>query len=91
MKAIIACLVFGFSVLAHAQEPIRLKIRHADPWFVKAMLEGTPVMSPELSLVALASGNTAAIGMAAAQNRIQNGFLIVDPADNSLWFVPNRS
>ncbi len=39
--------------------PFRLAIRHADPWMVKAMLEGQGPDSPELSTVLKASKGAA--------------------------------
>jgi hypothetical protein len=72
----------------HSKAPIRLKIRHADPWFVKAMLEGIAVSAPEMSSRPGFQG----LGNAATQGLgklLKNGRLIVNPTDNSLWFFPD--
>ncbi|HSI71895.1 MAG TPA: hypothetical protein VK934_01860 [Fimbriimonas sp.] len=34
-----------------ATRPVRVPIRSADPWAVKAMLEGTPISQPEISTI----------------------------------------
>jgi hypothetical protein len=70
-------------------EPVRIKIRHADPWAVKAMLDGQPLVSPELSTVF----NLLGMPPAAAQgvnSFFTGGHLIVNPTDNSLWFYPDK-
>ncbi len=38
-------------LIENADRPVRVPIRSADPWFIKAMLEGTPVQHPEMSTV----------------------------------------
>jgi hypothetical protein len=38
-------------MLDGATRPVRVPIRSADPWVVKAMLEGTPVRQPEISTI----------------------------------------
>lgn len=85
----VACSAMAQSTLpAQKKEPIRLQIRHADPWFVKAMLEGIPVQNPEISTLPGFAG----LGNAAGQGLgrfLSTGKLVVNPTDNSLWFFPD--
>lgn len=37
------------AVASDVPQPVRFPIRHADPWFVKAMLEGQNPFAPEIS------------------------------------------
>ncbi|MBL1151734.1 MAG: hypothetical protein D8M22_03220 [Armatimonadetes bacterium] len=70
-------------------QPIRLQVRHADPWVIKLMLEGGSVVSPEMSTLFGFLGAPPNTGNAV--NRLfQNGTLIVNPTDNSIWFFPDR-
>ena len=68
----------------------RIYIKHADPWFIKAMLEGTAVNQPELSTI---------LGFAGIPDKESSlleslfgvqGRLVVDPTDNSLIFFPKK-
>lgn len=68
--------------------PIRLRIRGADPWYVKAMLEGIAVDRPELSTVPGFGGLGGATGQA-VRGLLSGGKLIVNPTDNSLWWYPD--
>lgn len=67
--------------------PFKFQIRHADPWFVKALIEGMPVPAPELSTVPGFAGllNRAA---GTTMSLLKDGFLVVNPTDNSLWYYP---
>lgn len=69
--------------------PVRLPIRHADPWLVKAMLEGIQIRTPEMSSLPGFAGLMAGAANG-AQGFIKNGFLMVNPTDNSLWFIPDK-
>ncbi|HWA81809.1 MAG TPA: hypothetical protein VG820_00135 [Fimbriimonadaceae bacterium] len=69
---------------------IRIRIQHADPWAVKALLEGTQITQPELSAI---------LGFAGIPDKdselIQSifgskGRLVVNPTDNSLLFIPEK-
>ena len=72
--------------------PVRFAVRHADPWAIKAMMEGRPIVSPEISTLLLRMGQPAAAGAAAgASNLLMGGTLFVDPTDNSLWWIPGGS
>ncbi len=88
MKGVFLALALAVAALGAAQDPIRLKIRHADPWAVKALLEGFQLRSPELSTIALITGNGGLMGAAAGQAFFKSGRFMVNPTDNSLWFIP---
>lgn len=75
--------------LSVSAQPVRLRIRHADPWMVKAMLEGQQVTAPEISTVWALNGMMPAAGQA-VQNYFARGRFVVNAADNSLWFFPER-
>jgi len=74
--------------------PVKLPIHHADPWAVKAMLEGSSISQPELSTIRALRGGGAASGGNNAQGAssayLQDGFLVVNPTDNSLWWYPKK-
>lgn len=94
MKKILLAGLVLFAALAGAaqdtRKPIRIKIRHADPWFVKSMLEGRPVLSPEIST--LLNGMGVPEGAVNMIDKIfENGIFMVNPADNSIWWIPNRT
>jgi hypothetical protein len=92
-KLLLAGLVFASAFTAAAQDtrqPIRIKVRHADPWFVKGMLEGRPLVSPELSTLLNGMGfPEGAVNM--ISKTFENGKFVVNPTDNSIWWIPNRS
>lgn len=73
-------------------QPVRFPIRHADPWFVKAMLEGQNPVAPEISvLLNFANpGTSSAQGNAVGQQLFSGGHWVVNPTDNSLWWFPDR-
>lgn len=94
MKRFALALALSFAgVTAMAGDvpaPVKIPIRHADPWMVKAMLEGMAVRSPEMSTLPGFQGlgqNTAN----ALSTFIRGGRLVVNPTDNSLWFFPDRT
>lgn len=66
----------------------RIPVRSADPWFLKGILEGQPLVSPELGTI---MGLFGAPQQAAGQvnGLFQNGKILVNPTDNSLWFYPD--
>lgn len=72
-----------------APTPYRIPVRHADPWAVKAMLEGIAVTSPETSAFIGFRGIGAAANNAAGR-LIKEGILVVNPTDNSLWLFPAK-
>lgn len=70
------------------KQPIRIQIRHADPWAVKVLLEGGELRSPELStILALMGGQPPASN--GGNSLYPDGKFMVNPGDNSLWFIPN--
>lgn len=71
-----------------AKRAFRIPVRHADPWFLKGILEGQPLVSPELGTI---MGLFGAPQQAAGQvnGLFQNGKILVNPTDNSLWFYPD--
>ena len=88
MRAALLALSLAVAASASAQaRPVRIPIRHADPWAIKAMLEGRPIVSPELSTVLLLGGQAPA--GTAVNALFRNGRFVVNPADNSLWFIPD--
>ena len=69
-------------------QPVRIQVRHADPWAIKTLLDGGQLQSPELSTI------LALMGQAPPTNNsgsalFPDGRFMVNPADNSLWFIPN--
>lgn len=99
--ALFLCLG-GAAIRSHAQlpivpedvtRPVRIAIRHADPWFIKFFLEGRQLQSPEISTIMLIGGAPpgAAQGMQQGANVFfSGGKLLVNPTDNSLWFIPDK-
>lgn len=90
---IILGLLASFVVSAAAQDVIagkvvRIRVNHADPWFIVALLENWGVTSPELSTVFGALGAPQAGN---ALNRLFKGKFVVNPTDNSILFFPDPS
>lgn len=95
MKWVLAIVAATFVAAAPAQQlhrrtpvPVRLQILHADPWFVKGMLEGQQLVSPELSTIFGFMGFPEGTGNA-INGLFTGGKLLVNPTDNSLWFFPD--
>jgi hypothetical protein len=83
-------LLCAGTAMADVPTPVRIPIRHADPWMVKALLEGIAVKSPEMSTLPGFQG----LGQNAANAAggfLRGGSLRVNPTDNSLWFFPDRT
>jgi hypothetical protein len=87
------CIALATASLAHAQEPksqtnfYRVRVMSADPWFVKAMLEGVAINQPELSTILGFAGvpdqeSALLTGLLGGKGKI-----VVDPTDNSLIFI----
>ena len=71
------------------RQPVRIQVRNADPWAIKTMLEGGQIQSPELStILALMGGQPPASN--GGSPLFPDGKFVVNPADNSLWFIPNQ-
>lgn len=87
MSLIVVCVAcLGVAQSSSRPAPIRLVIRKADPYFVKAMLENQPVMSAEMSTTMGAIGMPQAAGV--VNGFFGRGKFMVNPIDNSLWFFP---
>lgn len=75
------------------RQPVQIRVRHADPWAIKALLEGQSITAPEISTI-LALMGMPQQAQQSAQNAgkalFDDGTFIVNPGDNSLWFIPNR-
>jgi hypothetical protein len=70
------------------RRPVRIPIRYADPYAVRAMIEGVAISSPEMSTLALLMGTPAGPPVAAGIGFLRSGRLMVNPTDNSLWWIP---
>jgi hypothetical protein len=86
---VVASLVAS-SVLASQEraKPLRIQIRRADPYFVKGMLEGRGLTSPELSTALDFMGLPGQI-VNVIDSLFKDGTFLVNAADNSLWWIPN--
>jgi hypothetical protein len=87
--AVAAASVAAAQTPAIHAEPFQLKIRHADPYMVKFMIEGRPIMQPEIGAL-MALGGMPNVGQA-VNSLIKSGHLVVNPTDNSLWWFPDRA
>lgn len=97
MRVALALVVAGIGTYAHAAQassvklrPHRFEVLHGDPWAIKAMLEGTPLRSPEIGVLLSMGGAGAGLAAgAASQNALfKSGTLMVNPTDNSIWWFP---
>ncbi len=84
-----ASVGLGQSLPTPAPTPIRIPVFHADPWFIVAMLEGRPVVSPEISTLFTNMGMPPQVSQ--GLNSLFKGRFIVNAADNSIWFYPGQS
>lgn len=93
MKRIALLLALSFAAVpamaSDVPTPFKIPVRHADPWKIKALLEGIAVNAPEISTLPgfQGFGQNAAN---AAGSFLRGGRLVVNPTDNSLWFFPDR-
>jgi len=83
-------LALGSAYSQDPRAPYRIQIHHADPWAVKAMLEGMQITTPEISSIPGFKGITAAAG-ASMNKLLKSGYLVVNPTDNSLWLFPDKA
>ena len=79
----------GVPQLRLRRQPVRIQVRHADPWAIKTLLEGGQLQSPELSTI-LALMGSAPPANGNGTPLFPDGKFIVNPADNSLWFIPTN-
>lgn len=91
-RALILLLVCAVGLAGAAQQPkkpIRITVRHADPWAVVALLEGRSLLSPEISTVMEFVGFPPP-SVQGFGRLLPPGRLFVNPGDNSIWFVPDE-
>jgi hypothetical protein len=95
MKAFLAILAAAAVVPSFAQGTplgggvLKFRLIHADPWAVKSLLQGMPLISPEISTV---------LGFAGVPDQesqllkqfLGEGRLQVNPTDNSILWIPKR-
>ncbi len=75
--------------LAPLGTPVRFRVQHADPYAIVAMLQGQQIPYPELSTLAM-FGFQLPQGAQAGQSFVPEGTFIVNPTDNSIWYLPRR-
>jgi hypothetical protein len=68
----------------------RITVLHADPYLIKAMLEGTSVMQPELSTILNFAGVPDKDSELITSLFGGPGRIVVNPTDNSLLFFPKK-
>ncbi|MEQ1822801.1 MAG: hypothetical protein ABL949_09835 [Fimbriimonadaceae bacterium] len=85
---LLATLSLSAAFAAQERRPIRIQIRHADPYFVKGMMEGRGLTSPELSTALDFMGLPGQIGNV-IDSIFKDGTFLVNAGDNSLWWIPN--
>lgn len=92
MKGLLCAFALAAVGLATAQRPafVRIQVNHADPWLVKAMLEGLSVQQPELSTILGFAGIPDQTSELIEELFGGQGTLIVNPTDNSLLFIPKK-
>lgn len=92
MRFLLGLLCLGTVAMgvADTPHPVRIPIRHADPWAIRAMLEGQQLRSPEISTLGGVAGAVGTAAKVGVNMFLQSGHLIVNPTDNSLWFYPDR-
>jgi hypothetical protein len=69
----------------------RIQVLHADPWLVKALLEGTSVMQPELSTILNFAGVPDKDSELITSLFGGPGRIVINPTDNSLLFFPKKA
>ncbi|HRF60707.1 MAG TPA: hypothetical protein PLH94_12455 [Fimbriimonadaceae bacterium] len=66
----------------------RFPVRHADPYLIGALLQGIPVLEPEIStILGFAGLPTPPSG---AFRLLPPGRIFVNPTDNAIWFIPEN-
>jgi len=83
-------LAVSASLFAQGPTFYRVKVYHADPWAIKAMIEGTPIDRPELSTVLGFAGVPDKDSSLIEEMFGGKGRILVNPTDNSLIFIPDR-
>lgn len=96
-EIISAILMLGWSAvpqgvpdpLAPLGLPARIRVYHADPYVLVALLEGRQVPFPEMSTLAVFGFQPGQSGQQ-GQGFYPQGTFIVNPTDNSIWYLPRR-
>ncbi len=83
------CLALVAGAAMAQAHPVRIRVLHADPWFLKALFEGARPSCPEVSQM-LVLGFPVMLATAQAAALFQGGRWIVNPTDNSLIWVPDK-
>jgi len=89
-------LLLSLALWAHAQSPVgdnafvRIYVKHADPWAMKALIEGTSISQPELSTILGFAGVPDKESSMIESIFGKQGRLVVNPTDNSILFIPNK-
>lgn len=90
MRLLCSLFVAALTTVVFAQQygrPVRFKIYHADPWTVKALLEGQVLLSPEMSTLLTSLGAPPQAGNA-VNGLFKDGKFVINAADNSLFWFP---
>lgn len=69
--------------------PVRIQVRHADPYAIVALLQGNSIPFPEISTLAI-FGFQPPQGGRQGQGFVPEGSFVVDPATNAIWYLPRR-
>jgi hypothetical protein len=69
--------------------PVRMQVRHADPYAIVALLQGSSIPFPEISTLAV-FGFQAPQASRQGQGFVPEGNFVVDPATNAIWYLPKR-
>lgn len=69
--------------------PVRIQVYHADPYLIVSLLEGRQVPFPEMSTLAIFRFQPRQGGQQ-GQGFYPEGTFIVNPTDNSIWYLPKR-
>lgn len=92
MNALASLALLGSLLLAGQSEeprPIKFQIRHADPWMIAALLQGQPVSQPEIStLFGFLAPPPPPVNNVGSL--LPPGRIIINPADNTIWFIPDK-
>lgn len=82
--------VIGICFASQDTQPFRIRVRHADPWLIKAILEGHQPTSPELSTLLNFAGLPQNQN-ANSRTFLPKGHIVINPTDNAIWFFPDQS
>lgn len=77
--------------ITHGLRPVRIVVRHGDPWVIVSLLKGQSPPFSELSTLAWFLGGLPLEFGPSAGGIGPEGTYIVNPADNCIYFLPRRS